>query len=287
MTMLRRVAEQIRALSVREAIQGVMRGYREHDLLTFSSAIAFQILFALIPLTLFGLGVLGGLGLQDEWTQDWGPRARGSMSPAVFEVIDETVRRVLGQRQLFWMTAGAAIAIWKVSAATRGIMDVFDRIYGSRRERSAIERMLMSLGLGVAVGALVLVAAACVVLGDDAARAIGIDTPVVLWLRWLLALALLFAALGLLVARAPADPRPLQWVTFGSLIVVGSWVGTSLVFGWYLTSVANYASVFGALATVVAILTYLYLASAAVLTGAQLDALVVARAERGRGGVGA
>src|SRR5689334_4553464 len=105
MRMLRRVAEQIGALSVSEAIKGVVRGYREHDLLTFSSAIAFQILFALIPLALFGLGVLGGLGLQNEWTQDWAPRVRGSTSPAVFEVIDETVRRVLGQRQMFWMTA--------------------------------------------------------------------------------------------------------------------------------------------------------------------------------------
>ena len=28
-------------------------------------------------------------------------------------------------------TAGAVIAVWKVSAATRAIMDVFDRIYGA------------------------------------------------------------------------------------------------------------------------------------------------------------
>jgi len=33
------------------------------------------------------------------------------------------------------------------------------------------------------------------------------------------------------VGRAPADPRPLRWVTFGSAIVVGSWIGTSLAFG--------------------------------------------------------
>jgi membrane protein len=65
-----------------------------------------------------------------------------------------------------------------------------------------------------------------------------------------------------------------QWVTFGSITVVASWVGTSLVFGWYLTSVAEYGSVFGALATIVVLLTYLYVASAAVLTGAEIDALV-------------
>jgi membrane protein len=189
MASVRRIAEDIRALSVREAIQGVIRGYGEHELLTFASAIAFQVLFALIPLALFGLGLLGGLGLQDQWTREWGPKARGSMSPAAFAVIDETVRRVLGQRQVFWTTAGALIAIWKVSAATRAIMNVFDRIYGSDRERSFAERLRVSLLLGVAVGSLLLFAAASVVLGDDAVRAAGIENPVVLWLRWPLALA--------------------------------------------------------------------------------------------------
>jgi membrane protein len=274
MASVRRIAEDIRALSVREAIQGVIRGYGEHELLTFASAIAFQVLFALIPLALFGLGLLGGLGLQDQWTREWGPKARGSMSPAAFAVIDETVRRVLGQRQVFWTTAGALIAIWKVSAATRAIMNVFDRIYGSDRERSFAERLRVSLLLGVAVGSLLLFAAASVVLGDDAVRAAGIENPVVLWLRWPLALAFLFAAVALLVAKAPVEQRPVQWVTFGSITVVASWVGTSLVFGWYLTSVAEYGSVFGALATIVVLLTYLYVASAAVLTGAEIDALV-------------
>lgn len=61
-----------------------------------------------------------------------------------------------------------------------------------------------------------------------------------------------------------------------------SWVAASLVLGWYLTSVADYGSVFGALATFVVVLTYLYVASCAVLTGAEIHAVVIARAQRRR-----
>ena len=271
-------------MTLGEAVRGVLRGYEEHEVLTFASAIAFQVLFAIIPLALFGLGVLGSLGLQDQWTRDWGPQVRGSMSPAAFQVVDDTVRRVLGERQLFWTTAGAVIAVWKISAATRAIMDVFDRIYGARRGRSFGERMRVSLLLGLAVGALLLAAAASVVLGDDVLRAAGIDTAAILWLRWPLALALLFAVVGVLVAYAPVDHEPAQWITFGSIVVVAAWVLTSLVLGWYLTSVADYGSAFGALATVVIVLTYLYFAAAAALTGAELDALVRARVDDGGGG---
>jgi membrane protein len=280
MGLVRRIAEQVRAMTLREAVRGVARRYQEHDVLTFASAIAFQVLFAILPLALFGLGLLAGLGLQEQWTRDWAPQARDSMSPAAFSVVDDTVRRVLGEQQTFWTTAGALLAIWKVSAATRAIMDVFDRIYGSRRRRSFAERMRVSLLLGTAVAALLLAAAGTVILGDDALAAVGVDSPLIRWLRWPAALALLFAVIAVLVAYAPVERQSGEWVTFGSIVVVTAWVGTSAVLSWYLTSVASYGSVFGALATVMVALTYLYFAAAAVLTGAELDALVRERVER-------
>jgi membrane protein len=114
-------------------------------------------------------------------------------------------------------------------------------------------------------------------------RGAGIEFGPVLWLRWPLALALLFATVTLLVAYAPADHQPARWVGFGSIVVVAAWVLTSLVFGVYLTSIADYGSIFGALATIVIALTYLYLAASAVLVGAQLDALVRERVRNGNG----
>jgi membrane protein len=274
MQRLRRIVEELQAVTLREAVCEVARGYREHDLLVFASSIAFHVLFAIIPLVLFGLGLLGGLGLEEQWTSEWTPTVRASMSPAAFQVVDDTVRRALGQQQVFWMTAGAALAVWRISATMRTIMGAFDRIYTSRRERPFVERMRVSLLLGAAVTILLLLAAACVVLGDEALRGIGITSGWILWLRWPVALALLFAVVTLLVAYAPADRQPAQWVTFGSIVVVAAWAGTSLVLGLYLTSIADYGSIFGALATVVIVLAYLYVASGAVLTGAQLDALV-------------
>jgi membrane protein len=281
MQRLRRIAEELHAVTLPEAVREVARGYREHDLLLFASSIAFHVLFAIIPLVLFGLGLLGGLGLDEQWTSEWAPTVRGSMSPAAFQVVDDTVRRALGQQQVFWMTAGAALAVWRISATMRTIMGAFDRIYSSRRERPFVERMRVSLLLGAAVTVLLLAAAACVVLGEEALRGIGITSGWILWLRWPVALTLLFTVVTLLVAYAPADRQPAQWVTFGSIVVVATWAGTSLVLGLYLSSIADYGSIFGALATVVIVLAYLYVAAGAVLTGVQLDALVRERVRDG------
>ncbi len=281
MALLGRIAAELRALTLREAAREVARGLGERDLLTYASAIAFHVLFATIPLALFGLGLVGGFGLDEQWTREWAPAVRESMSPPAFGVVDETVRRALGQQQVFWMFAGAALAVWRLSSTMRAIMNVFDRIYETRRERAYMETLRVSLALGAGAAALLLAAAAAVILGDDALRALGLTGGVILWLRWPLALALLFAVVALLVAHAPSDRQPAHWIGFGSIVVVFAWAGTSLVLGIYLTSIADYGSIFGALATVVVALTYLYLASAAVLVGAQLDALVRRRVREG------
>ena len=70
------------------------------------------------------------------------------------------------------------------------------------------------------------------------------------------------------------DPGPHRWISFGSGLCVIAWIGTSLVFGVYVTDIADYGSIFGSLATAFLLMTYLYLSACAFLIGAQVDAIV-------------
>ena len=274
MRLIERIADEVRAMTLREAAREVRRAFRDHDLMTFAGAIGFHVVFAAIPLTLCGLALLGGLGLEEQWTTEWAPQARQSLTPPSFELLDETVTQVLSERQLFWATFGAMLAIWRVSAAMRRVIDVFTRIYGGGRERTRAERGRDSVLLGSGVAALLLAAAGCVLLGDDALRSLGVGGGALAWLRWPFGLGCLFAVFALLIAHAPAEDPPAHWVTFGSIVVVATWAIASLALGWYLTAIADYGSIFGALASVMIVLAYVYVASIAFLVGAQLDALV-------------
>src|SRR5215217_8601308 len=136
--------------------------YRENDLLTYASAISFQVFFALIPLLLFALGLIGFLSLSDAWAKDIAPEIKPHVSGPLFEVIDDTVNQILGSKQLFWATAGAAIAVWEISGAVRAVMQVFNRIYLVAETRPFWRRMRISLGLA-AVSGLCLITATAVV----------------------------------------------------------------------------------------------------------------------------
>jgi membrane protein len=270
------VAEQARALGVREAAALLRDAFARNDLLTYASAISYQLFFALIPLTLFGLGLLGGSGLQGVWTSDLAPELRRAASPAAFQVVDDTVRNVLAHRKLFWLTAGALLATWEVSGAVRAVMGVLSDVYDADRERSFLRRMAVSIGLAALIIVLLIAATATM---EVAPRLIdgGIAGPAVDILRWPVTAALLWLTVTLVVRLAPSEKRPPGRVTFGSTLVIIAWLLSSAVFAWYLTNVANYASIFGALATVVVVLTYIYVSSIAFLTGVQIDALIQQR----------
>jgi membrane protein len=106
----------------------------------------------------------------------------------------------------------------------------------------------------------------------------GILAAVSFLVRWVLAAAVLAVGVGLVVRFGPATRQPVPWVSFGTGLVLVSWVLTSIGFGLYATYVASYTSVFGHLASVFVLLLYLWLSANSFLVGIQVDAEVRDRA---------
>ncbi len=262
-------------MKLRGLAKEMLDGFERNDLLTYASAISFQILTAIVPFMLFLLGLLGLLDLSDLWRSDLAPEVRAAVSDASFKLLDNTVTQVLEQRRLFWLTGGFLLALWQVSGAVRAVMGVLDSIYDSRRHRSFKERYLLSGWLSIAVGGC-LVAAFAMVRFTPLLYG---DLPVLLAIlafigRWLAAGAFLALAVGLLAHFAPGVSRPLPWVTFGTGLVIAGWIVMSIGFGFYLSEIADYHSIFGPLATVIVVMAYLYAVAVVFVGGLQLDAIV-------------
>ena len=261
-------------------MSALLDGFREHDLLTYASAISFQILTAIIPFLLFVLSVVGLLHLNDVWRDHLEPQIQANVSSAVFAAVQNAVDTVFDREQVLWATVGGGLALWQVSGAVRAVMGALARIYGASVERSFVRRYTVSFALSIEVGACFVLAAVCVLL----APFFSVAHPGIVWdvfafiVRWGLVAALLLLAVGLLVRHAPATPQTLPWVTLGATIVIVAWVIVSLVFYLYLTQLASYESVYGSLAAVIVAMAYLYVSATVFLFGAQLDAIIRAQA---------
>jgi membrane protein len=270
-----------------ELARALLDGFKQHDLLTYASAISFQILTAIIPFALFVLAVAGLLNLNSVWRDHLEPEIQANVSAAVFAVISNAVDKVFAGGQLLWATLGGGLALWQVSGAVRAVMGALGRIYGAPTERPFLKRYSVSFVLSIEVGACFILAALCVLL----APFLSVAHPGAVWdvfafvVRWALAAGLLLLAVGLLVRHAPATDQPLPWVSLGAAIVVGLWMIVSVVFYLYLTAIASYESAFGSLAAVIVVMAYLYSSTTVFLFGAQLDAIIRAQATGALSGI--
>jgi membrane protein len=131
------------SLRARELRNALLDGFKQHYLLTYSSAISFQIVTAVVPFAMFVLALAGLLHLNGVWQTHVSPEIRAHVSPAVYSVISSAVNRALTGRQLLWATVGGGLALWQVSGAVRAVMGAFDCIYGATSERPFVRRHLI------------------------------------------------------------------------------------------------------------------------------------------------
>lgn len=272
------VLKQARVLSPRDLAIRLVEEFRENGLMLWASAIAFRAAVATVPLTAFAVGLIGFLGLSEIWTADLAPRLQAATSVSVFIVVNDTVEKVLGQGQLFWVTIGLGVTIFQVSSAVHATMHALNTVYDTEEDRPFIKQLLVSVGLGMAAMVAVLAALASVQGVPALAKTILGEGPFAAVLGsvigWALALVLLGLAVGLVLRAGPDKSRPKGWVSFGAVLTVVIWAVSSALFGLYLTNIASYDSVFGALATFFVALQYLYLSSIVLLAGVQVDSIV-------------
>src|SRR6266536_164009 len=120
-----------------------------HELLTYASALAFQVLKSLIPLTLFGLALLGAVGRQDVWTKHIAPALKSRLDPPVFHAIDFAVEKIFASNSAGLIAFSAVVTVWFVAGGVRAIMGAINRIYEVRDERPFWVRWPLSLGLAL------------------------------------------------------------------------------------------------------------------------------------------
>ncbi|HZT92634.1 MAG TPA: YhjD/YihY/BrkB family envelope integrity protein [Gaiellaceae bacterium] len=279
-------ALELRRLSWRRARRGaasVWGEFAKYDLLTYSSAIAFQGLYVVVPIVLLGLAALGLVGETSLYTHHVAPTLRRDLSHDAYAVVNRTALRVMRRERGFWLTFGLVVTLWGVGAALRSMMTPLNGIYGAKEDRSWLGRIAISIGGGALV-LLCVYATIVVVLVGRLINATGVLDVAIGVGRWLVALALLLLANALLIRFVPAKRRPLQWVSIGSILVAICWVVATIGFGAYISAV-SYSSFYGALAGVVLLLIYLHVSAIAFLLGVVVDALLreeIRRRERRR-----
>jgi len=184
------------------------------------------------------------------------------------------------------LSVGGVLALWSLTGAMQNLMWAINIAYDREERRGFVRRRITALwmtvfaliGFALAFGVLVLGPHLSTWLGN----ALAMKTPVkIAWYvaEWPLLVVGLLVVFAAFMYYGPNVEHP-RWrfLTFGSVLAVVTWLVASGAFAFYVSRFGSYNKTWGSLAAVVVMLTWLWLSSAVLLLGAEINA----EAERSR-----
>jgi membrane protein len=185
--------------------------------------------------------------------------------------------------------AGLVLALWTTTSAASTLMSATTKAFDREDRRGFVRKRLLAFAIVVALGiggALVL---SLLVFGPHVEHWVGGATGVPtlfewLWwtLQWPLLVAVILFAFAVALALGPdVEQRRWQLVTPGAVTALVVWLLASSAFAVYTSRFGSYDKSWGTISAVVVTLVWLWLTSAALLFGAEVNAEAQRAAERG------
>jgi membrane protein len=269
----------LRGLHAGRLLADAVKAFIDDDMLTYASALAYQILFSLFPFFIFLLALISTLHLPDFifWMRQQAQMLLPEAAMASVTGVLEQLRQPRGGL----LSAGAIVALWTASAGVRATMNAFNVAYGVQETRPVWVRYPLSIFYTLAVAALLILSAALLLIGPRAmqwmANYLGFEQFFVTawtWLRWPAAIVLLSLSAALIYYSAPAAQPKFPLVTPGAVVSVLLWIVASIVFNYYALNFADYGAMYGSIGSVVALMFYFFISSAVLLFGAEVNAVI-------------
>jgi membrane protein len=270
-------------IPISQVITFVVKGFRKGVLVTRASSIAFNLLMALLPASIFLFTLIPFIPLPN-FQQELIRLFENILPSNAFNFLETTIIDIVTHKSrglLLFMFIATVIF------STNGIHAVIHAFVVSAhsfKTRSWVNQRKISVILLLIVIFLISVAGFLVIFGKIAVNRLLVLNIVkrhlLIFLKWIVIVLLLFLAISFLYYFAPAKRTGFKFFSPGSTLATLLFILTSLGFSAYVNHFGQYNKLYGSIGTLMVILIWLYLNSIAILIGFELNvSIMAARAE--------
>ncbi len=251
--------------------------YLQDEVSTRAAALAYYALFSIFPLLLLVIS-LGGYLLRDPRIQQQAMERLFGSIPGESALIERVVAQVVAARGGIGVVGSAAL-LWAASSYFSALYGAIHRIFDGPRLRAGWKIRLYAVLVTVLTAPLLVLPTLLTALSAPLVHYLPLPPPVLdLINRGLhqgLALGLTVLVLYLYFRYIPLRRPPVLHAAAGASVAALLWGGLNLGFGWYLKSgLVQYNLVYGSVASVIALILWLYLSSLIILIGAEVAAVL-------------
>jgi membrane protein len=260
------------------ALKRMITEFKKDNLSDWAAVLTYRGVMCMAPALLVLVSVLGLLGRSTTNTllANIGRLAPGGVKTVLQQVISSQHKGTAGIAGI----VGIVLALYSASGYIAAFMRASNAIYEVGEGRPVWKTLPVRLAVTIAMVILIMISAVIVVLtGPIASKvgsAIGVGhTAVVVWdiAKWPVLVIIVSLMLAILYYAAPNVKQPgIKWVSPGGLLAVIVWIVASALFAFYVANFGSYNKTYGALASVIIFLIWLWITNLAILLGAEFNA---------------
>jgi membrane protein len=267
-----------RSILVRAAKSSLADGITD-----IAAALAYYAFLAIPAILLLSVGIFSLVAGPDT-VNSLMDRLEGVVPPEAISLLRDSLNRTLENTRggIALVVIGSVLALWTASGAMTGLIRGLNRVYGRTETRGFVSQRRVSLVLLacalLAAGLVLTLLVLGPVIVDAVGGALGLEDEIG-WIWWtvqwpILVLALLGVFATLLYFGPDVEDRHWRYITPGAVVAIVLWNLVSGLFGVYVSLVGSYNKVWGSLAAVIILLTWLWLSALVLLFGAEINAEV-------------
>jgi membrane protein len=270
--------EQIPPRGWRDIFWRLVWSVSEDRILSTSGGVAFFALLAIFP-GIAAVVSLYGLFADASTIGKHLSLLSGFLPGGVLQLIAEQITLISRQGNETLGTAfivGVLIALGSANSGIAALFDALNVVYDEREKRSLVRFYATTFLFTLAGIVFVIVAITGVLILPVMLKFVGLAATterLLAILRWPVLLATIVVSLACIYRYGPSrrDAR-WRWVTWGSIVGALLWMGTSMLFSWYVATFDTYNKIYGSLGAGVGFMVWLWISAVIVLLGGELNA---------------
>jgi len=274
-------------IPISQVFSFVIKGFRKGVLVTRASSIAFNLLLALLPASIFLFTLIPFVPIPN-FHQELIKLFENILPSNAFSFLETAIIDLVTHKSQGLLLIMFFATIIFSTNGIHAVIHAFVVTAHSFKSRSWVNQRKISIVLLLIVIFMISMAGFLLIFGKLAvSRLVAmhvIKRRFVLYflisLRWILLALLLFLAISFLYYFAPAKKTGFRFFSPGSTLATLLFILTSLGFSAYVNNFGQYNKLYGSMGTLMVILVWLYLNSIAILIGFELNvSILAARAE--------
>ena len=255
----------------------------EEDIFSTAAQVAFYFSFAIFPLLLFLISLIGMvLSSADDLRSELFYYLRQIMPLSAFDLVQTTIKEITEASSGSKLTVGFFIALWSASAGVDSIRIGLNSVFNLKEKRAWWKTKLLALFFTFIITILISFALAIVFYGWKFVSFIltlmSLPIPggfVLILIQWIAVLIVLLLVFDLLYTFIPShSPFKWFWITPGAVTGIILWLLLSFGFRLYLDYYNTYNKMYGSLGAVIILMLWLYLTSLVILIGGLINSIL-------------